>query len=359
VTSFPASSPPRPDPAFRVGIVGTGFIARQAHIPAWNALPGARVTALCDIDPESLEAAGREAPGAARFADYRALLEADVDAVAICTSNAAHFPVALAALLAGKHVLCEKPLGISAAEAGSLGEVADARGLVLMAQHQLRFAGPALAARACVRAGKVGTVHHARARALRRDRVPTSPGLIERDLAGGGAVLDLGVHALDLALWLMDFPRAVRVSGSVRTNFARGTRIAGHWGEWDRSRFSVEDFGTGLVHFENGATLMLECAWVGHHGEDGLDCELFGEAGNLRWPSGELFSQGASFTREALAPPVAEEPHAAAIRAFHRAATEGGESPVPWREARASLAILEALYASARDGREVLIEPAP
>jgi predicted dehydrogenase len=322
-------------------------------------LPGALVTALCVIYPATLEAAGREAPEAARFADYRALLAADVDAVSVCTSNAAHFPVALAALQAGKHVLCEKPLGISVDEILTLGKIADARGLVLMAQHQLRFAGPALAARACVRAGKVGNVHHARVRALRRDRAPTLPGFTEHGLAGGGAVLDLGVHALDMALWLMDFPRAARVSGSVRTNFARGNRIAGHWGEWDRSRFSVEDFGAGLVHFENGATLTLECAWLGHHGEEGLGCELFGEAGNLRWPAGEFFSQGAAFTRESIDVAGEEEPHAAAVRAFHQAVTEGGASPVSWREAAASLAIIEALYASAREGREVVLEPAP
>lgn len=359
MTSFRASRPTEPGSILRVGVVGTGLVARRAHLPAWDALPGARVTALCDIDAASLEAAGRAVPGAARFADYRALLDADVDAVSVCASNAAHFPVALAALKAGKHVLCEKPLGISAAETVSLGEVADARGLVLMAQHQLRFADPGRAARACVLAGKVGRVYHARARALRRDRAPTLPGFIERDLAGGGAVLDLGVHVLDMALWLMDFPRAVRVSGSVGVNFARGDRIAGHWGAWDRSRFSVEDFGTGFVHFENGSTLMLECAWLGHHGEEGLGCELFGEAGNLRWPSGELFSQGASFTRESLGAPGAGEPHAAAVRAFHRAVTEGGESPVPWREAAASLAILEALYASAREGREMRVESTP
>jgi predicted dehydrogenase len=230
---------------------------------------------------------------------------------------------------------------------------AEARGQVLMAHHQLRFAGAALAARDKARA--LGFVHHARVRALRRDRAPTLPGFTRSDLAGGGAVLDLGIHALDMALWLMDFPRATRVSGSVRTNFALGDRIPGHWGEWDRKLFSVEDFGTGFVHFENGATLGLECAWLGHHGEEGLSCELFGEAGNLHWPSGEFVSQGAFLSREFLKTAPDANPHEAAIRAFHQAVTTGQNSPVPWREAAASLSIVEALYASAREGREIAI----
>ena len=350
-----------------IGVVGTGFVARRAHIPAWAAIPGARITALCNVHPESLEAAGREVPSAALFSDYHALFECEgdssVDAISVCTSNAAHYPIVLAALEAGKHVLCEKPLGISVAEIRALGAAADARGLVLMAQHQLRFAEPAHAARACVAAGRVGEVHHARVRALRRDRVPTLPGFTDRELSGGGAVLDLGVHALDMALWLMGFPQPVRVSGSVRTNFAHGDGIRGHWGEWDRTRFTVEDFGTGFVHFENGATLSLECAWLGHYGEEGLSCELFGEKGNLNWPSGEFVSQGKALTREMLMATTDVQndgdAHSKAIRAFYEAVTNGTASPVSWREASISLSIIEAIYASAREGREVILEPAP
>jgi len=347
----------RPSEFFlRVGVIGTGFVARGAHLPAWKALPGARVTALCDASSEALEAAGEEVPGAARFTDARALLASGVDAVSICTWNAAHYPLALAALEAGVHVLCEKPLGISTAEVRALGAAADARGLVLMAQHPLRFDGPALAARACLREGRVGPVHHARVRALRRNRVPTLPGFTDIALSGGGAVLDLGVHALDMALWLMDFPRPVRVSGAIRTPFARGTDIAGHWGDWDRERISVEDSGVGLVHFENGATLSLECAWLGHHGEEGIRCELFGQAGTLNWPSGEWMSQGDFFRQEQGEIPETGEPQAAAVRAFYEAVTGDKISPVPWREAAASLEIIEALYASSREGREIRME---
>jgi predicted dehydrogenase len=239
----------------------------------------------------------------------------------------------------------------------ALGAEADARGLVLMARHQLRFEGAALDARERVRAGGLGFVYHARALALRRDRVPTTPGLIDRDLAAGGAALDLGVHALDMALWLMDFPRAVRVTGAARTNFGRGDRIAGRWGGWDRGRFSVEDFAAGFVHFENGATLALESAWLGHYAEEGLDCTLFGEKGSLHWPTGELFSQGGSFRRGIFETSAAGRSPAPDFIAFYEAIRRGGPSPVSWREALASLEIIGGLYRSAREGREVALSP--
>lgn len=339
----------------RVGIVGTGYAARRAHLPGWRATPGAEVTALCDTDPSALAAVSRESGISATFRDYRELIDSGVDAISVCTSNAAHFPVALAALEAGKHVLCEKPLCVTAAEATALGNTADARGLVLMTQHQLRFDGPALAARACADAGGLGFVHHARVRVLRRDRIPPSPGFLDREAAGGGAALDLGVHALDMALWLMDFPRPARVTGAVRTNFARGRVISGRWGDWDREAVSVEDFAAGFVHFENGATLALECAWLGHHVEEGPECVLSGERGTLRWPACEWSTQGSAFLRETLPIPRAGDPHETAIRAFCDAVRAGGPSPVPWREARASIAIIEALYASAARGREIVL----
>jgi predicted dehydrogenase len=345
---------PRP-PELRVGIIGTGFAARRTHIPAWASLPGARVTALCDSSSEALDAAGREVPHATRFTDARALLESGVDAVSICAWNAAHYPLALAALQAGKHVLCEKPLGVSVAEVCALGEAADARSLVLMAHHPLRFAGPALAVADCVRAGRLGPVHHVRVRALRRDRAPSLPGFTDAGLSGGGAVLDLGVHALDIALGVMGFPRPTRATGTVRTVFAQGDRIAGHWGAWDRDRFTVEDSGTGFVHFENGATLSLECAWLSHEGEEGIACDWFGEAGNLSWPACELTSQGKVFSRESLSVVEAEDPRHAGVRAFYESVTTGKPSPVSWREAEVSLAVIEALYASSRAGREVEI----
>jgi predicted dehydrogenase len=340
---------------FRVGVIGAGYVARGAHLPGWAAVPGVEVAAVCDPDPAALALATPLVVNACILPDHRALLAEDLDAVSICAPGAAHFGLARDALRAGLHVLCEKPLCVTAAEAEALGREANARGLVLMTRHQLRFDAPARLARGRVRAGDLGVVHHVRARALRRDRIPTTPGLTDAALAGGGAALDLGVHALDMALWLMDFPSeaGARVTGAARTVFGRTGGIPGHWGDWDRARFSVEDFAAGLVHFGNGVTLALECAWAGHYADEGMECALFGDRGSLHWPTGEFVSQGPMLHRESPAIPgtgIAPPPD---FLAFHEACLSGGPSPVPWHEATASLRIIEALYRSARDGREV------
>ncbi len=350
------------DPAiFRVGIVGAGDMARRAHIPGWQSLPGVEVAALCAPDFEAASAVG-EAFGIPNvFSDYRALMDLELDAVSICAPNNIHVPAALAALERGKHVLCEKPLAVTAAEVRALGEKSEAARRLLMARHQLRFAAPARAARAWVDAKKLGPVYHARVRALRRAHVPVSPGFTDKALAGGGPALDIGVHSLDVALWLMDFPRPVRVTGTVKTNFARGDKISGDRGEWDRARFSVEDFAAGFVHFENGATLELECSWLGHYPDrDDMSCRLFGLEGSLCWPTGEFsFTAGKTHSMGILpsgSPESSgESAHFAAIRAFHEAIRDGKPSPIPWRESYWVIAIVEALYASAAEGKEVFL----
>jgi predicted dehydrogenase len=174
-------------------------------------------------------------------------------------------------------------------------------------------------------------------------------------------LLDLGVHALDMALWLMDFPRATRVTGVARAVHAAGDRIRGRWGDWDRSRFDVEDFAAGFVHFINGATLSIESAWLGHHFEEGLGCELVGERASLRWPDGDVISQGTETATRRLAEPEPPfdashaDPHRAALEAFRDSVTQKLPSPVSWKEAVASVEIIEALYASARAGREIVL----
>src|SRR5690606_796721 len=212
--------------ALRIGIVGTGFVGRAVHLPAWASVPGAHVVAVCDADPVARDlVASRLAPGVRLVADYRDLLASGVDAVSICTPNLLHAPIALEALRAGAHVFVEKPLAVAPADIRALGAEAEARGRVLAVRHQLRFTAGAEAARA--RARELGPIRRIRARALRRDRIPTTPGLTDAAQAGGGAALDLGVHVLDMALWLADrlsgaAVAGARVTGMVNAAYGRG-----------------------------------------------------------------------------------------------------------------------------------------
>jgi predicted dehydrogenase len=239
-----------------------------------------------------------------------------------------------------------------------MGKLADEKKLVLMtAQHQ-RFTGSAQAIKNWAAAGHLGDVYHARVRATRRTWLPPGAGFINRELSGGGASMDIGVHALDLCLWLMDFPKPVRVTGTSKVNFAKGDKIPGAWGEWDRSAFSVEDFAAGFVHFDNGATMTLESAWLGHQPEnEDVSCQLFGMNGGVKWPSGEF----ASVANRALLhgtiqhPQSVNRPHWEEIRAFRDAVVHQQPSPVPWTESIKVIGVLEAIYQSQLEGREIVL----
>ena len=344
---------------FRVGMVGAGGIARGVHIPAWLSQADVEIVGVTDLMPAASEQAAKLAgERTVACATIEELLALKPDAIDVCTPNKAHPPVVIRALEAGCHVLCEKPLATSTAEIRAMGEAADKAGRVLCAVQNHRFRGETRAIRQWAETGQLGEVYHARERAMRRAFLPTPAGFIDGTLSGGGPCMDIGVHALDAAMWMMGFPKPVRVSGTSKVNFAKGNKIPGKWGEWDRARFSVEDFAAGFVHFDNGATLTLEAAWLGHQKEDeDFSFQLFGTEAGVQWPSGEFAStcNGTFVDGRVAFPNKVEKPHAALITAFLNACRNGGPSPVPWTEAIQVMAILEAIYTSQLERREITL----
>ncbi len=344
---------------FRVGLIGGGGIAQAVHIPGWKNLPEVEIVGVADVSPATAQKAAALAGTAQVFTDYRDLLKLDLDAVDICTPNKVHTPAALAALNKGCHVLCEKPLAVTTAEVKQMGRLADRKKLKLMtAQHQ-RFTQSGVAAKAWVNAGHLGEAYHARVRAMRRAWLPPQPGFIDAKLSGGGPCMDIGVHALDLCLWLMGFPKPVRATGVARTVFAKGKTMPNLWGEWDRQRYSVEDFAAGFVHFDNGATLVLEAAWMSHQPEnEDMSAQLYGTKGGIKWPSAEFTTViNGTHAQGSLTHPVAvPHPHWNEIAAFTDCVLNGKPSPVPWTETIKVIGILEAVYAAQARGREVAVK---
>lgn len=346
---------------FRVGLIGTGGIAQGVHIPGWKALPDVEIVAVADShEPTARKAAAMIDPagGVQVFTGWSELLRLDLDAVDICTPNKAHTPAVLAALGAGKHVLCEKPLATTSDEVRAMGGAAAAAGRVLCTVQNNRYRAETQAIKRWAEGGGLGDVYHARVRAMRRTLLPPRPGFIDETLSGGGPCMDIGVHALDAALWVMGFPAPTRVSGTTKVNFAKGHKIPGKWGEWDREQFSVEDFAAGFIHFANGATMTLEAAWLGHQKEDeDFSFQLFGSEGGVHWPSAEIATarDGVLVDGKLSWPRRVEKTHGEQIAAFYEACRQGGPSPVPWEETVQVITILEAIYASQRAGREVVI----
>ncbi len=344
---------------FKVGIIGTGGIARSAHIPGWKNLPDVELVGVADVAVDRAQATAKEHGIPHAFADFRDLLRLDLDAVSVCTPNRVHTPAVLAALTAGVHVLCEKPLAVTTEEVRQMGKLADRKKLQLMTAHFHRFTTPSVAIKGWADAGGLGDVYHARVRAMRRGLLPVAPGFIDAKLSGGGPTMDIGVHALDVALWLMDFPKPVRVTGTTKVNFAKGQKIPGMWGEWDRKLYSVEDFAAGFIHFDNGATMTLESAWLGHQPEtEDMSCQFFGMNGGVKWPSCEYASvQGRTFVQGTLSNPrPVEKPFWAEIKAFYESVVTHQPSPVPWTETIRVIAILEAIYQSEKLGREIVLK---
>jgi predicted dehydrogenase len=341
----------------KVAVIGAGGISRAVHLPGWKKINEAEVTAIVDVNPDAAKAAAGEFCIPKVYTDYREMLKSeDIDIVDICIPNRQHTPVTIAALESGAHVLCEKPLAVSSAEVRQMGELADQKGLKLMtAQHQ-RFQPSSGAIKQWAATGALGEVYHARVRAMRRAWLPPSPGFIDSRLSGGGPCMDIGVHALDTCLWIMGFPKPVRVTGSMKTNFAKGHTIPGKWGEWDRSLFDVEDFASGFIHFENGATMTLEAAWLGHQEEDeDVSFQLFGKGAGVQWPSGRYSSViNGAFCQGSLSPvKTGIIAHHEEIRAFVNCVANSEPSPVPWTETIRVIATLEAIDTSSKLGHEV------
>jgi len=344
--------------SFRVGIIGAGSIAQGVHIPGWKSVAGVEIVAVADLHEPAAKDAAALAGGARVFTDWQELLKLELDAVDICTPNRVHTPAVLAALASGKHVLCEKPLAVSTAEVREMGLAAERAGKLLMTGQNNRYRSETLAVKQWADGGNLGEVYHARVRAMRRAWLPGRPGFIDDRLSGGGPCMDIGVHALDAALWVMGFPKPVRVTGTTKVNFAKGKKIPGKWGDWDRALFSVEDFAAGFVHFENGATMTLEAAWLGHQEEDeDFSFQLFGTEAGVQWPSGKIASvnNGVFVDGKLAYPQRIEKTHSHEIALFHSAILNGGPSPVPWTQTIHVIAILEAIYASQKQGREIIL----
>lgn len=346
---------------YKVGVVGVGGIART-HMPGWRASEHTEVVAFCDTNAEVLHRWADEFAVGRRYPSYEDLIQdAEVDIVDICVPNAYHAPVAVAALKAGKHVLCEKPLAASPEEIRQMIGARDESGQLLMTAQHFRFGGSAKAMKAEISAGVLGDIYHARSWMLRRYLVPVRPGFIVKEHAGGGACIDIGVHILDLTLWLMGNPRPVSVSGVSRTELAKRPGAFSGWGPAIPPELDVEEFACAFVRFENGATLVLEVSWMLHHKTAGEDMQmwLYGTSGGCQWPSCEFYSANNEtrqlYNKALQVTKDANEPHAQQCIEFAQALADGTPSPVPAEQSLQVLTILDGVYRSQSEGREVAL----
>ena len=348
----------------KVGIIGVGGIAKT-HVPGWKASPHTEIVAACDIVESTVQAFGAE-HGIARLCTDSAELINDpsIDIIDVCTPNNFHAPLTIAALNAGKHVICEKPLAPTPADVKAMIEARNRSGKLLMTAQHFRFRGSSKAMKREIDGGALGNVYHARSWMLRRCIAPTPLGFITKKLATGGPTIDIGVHILDLTLWLMGNPEPVAVTGVARAELAH---LPGAFTQWKGGlpippEYDVEDFAAAFVRFKNGATLVLEVSWLLHHDTAGEDMQmwLYGTKAGCQWPKCEFYESNYAtrqhYNRSLKLLADQLEPHAQECVEFAQAVVDGAKvSPVPAEQSLQVMTILDGIYRSQVDGREVLL----
>ncbi len=346
-----------------VGCVGAGTVFFR-HADGWADCASAHLVALSDTNPEALREQSTKYGIGRTYADPAEMLAcSDIDIVDICAPNGAHAELVIAALEAGKHVICQKPLAPTSDEIRRIIAARDRAGKLVMTAQQYRYGSVARDLKAQIDAGALGDIYHARCWYLRRAGLPVRPGLIYRRFSGGGVGIDLGVHVLDLTLWLMGNPQPVSVSGSTKSVLAKQPDAFGQRGAAIPADIDVEDFANGFVRFANDATLSIEVSWLLlHPNTDEKRIWLYGSRGGAVFPDATMqqfdaaTNDVATSSIEATSPKIGEYEQAAytdCFCAFAVAVRDGAASPIAPEQSLHVQSILEAIYASQRTGHEV------
>ena len=247
----------------RVAIIGCGGIAVGKHMPALKQLDNVEMVAFCDVKEERAIKAAKEygTPDAKVYTDYKELLKDEsIDNVRICTPNRWHCEMTVAALNAGKDVMCEKPMAINYKEACEMVEASKKTGKVLTIGYQHRYDPDVVYAKKEAEKNTFGEMYFAKCNVMRRRGVPTWGVFTIKSEQGGGSVIDIGTHALDTLLYIMDNYKPKMVLGTTYDKLKNQTEPGNPFGPWDIETYDVEDCGFGYIVMENGATIILETA---------------------------------------------------------------------------------------------------
>ena len=264
----------------KVGVIGTGGIS-GVHLGGYSRNPNVEIYALCDINEKNLAKRAEEYKVSRTFTDYREMLALkELDAVSVCTWNSAHAECAIAALRAGKHVLCEKPMALNTAQAQEMEKAAKENGKLLMIGFVRRFGNDCAVLKDFIDSGSFGEIYYAKAQYLRRKGCPGG-WFGDKSRSGGGPLIDLGVHVIDLCRYLMGGPQPVSVYGATFNKLGdrRHIKDARGYSSTVVSKddiFDVEDMATALIRFDNGAVLSVEASFSLNIEKDVGNIELFG-----------------------------------------------------------------------------------
>ena len=349
-----------------VGVIGAGKIGLE-HLAAFAAASGARLVAVSDTSVAAARAAAEEFGILSVDSDPEALIaQPEVEAVVVAVPNRFHEPLALSALRAGKHLLLEKPMALDLAGARAIYSAAVGSGKVVMLGHQWRRVWWMEAMRERVAAGQLGDIYHAKCRWMRRKGIPGwGTWFTRKDESGGGPLVDIAVHLLDLAFELLGNPRPQFVTGATFAAFGPKQKGVGAWGEPDwRGYCDVEDLATALIRCEGGQLVSLDVSWAAHTDGNAVVLEILGDDAGLVYRGGELkllTERDGELVDQVIEAPAAaadeKDPGRAAMTAEFLHCIEAGQTPLASAESGLNnMRLLDAIYRSAQCGREVPVE---
>lgn len=350
----------------KVGLIGLGGICLGAHMPGYTQFDNMEIVAVCDINPEKLKIF-REKYGltnVAEFTDYKELLECDLDFVDICTPNYLHSIIAVDALNKGINVFCEKPDAVSVEEALKMKEAAEKSGKHLMVMRNNRYRDDSKYLKKFIEDGRMGEIYCGRCGWQRRRGIPGKGGwFTTKEQSGGGPLIDLGVHMIDLSIWLMGNPTPVSVSGCTYSKFADNDvsdSVNSSFGEKNSNgTFDVEDLAMGFIKFDNGACLQIEFSWASNVEKENIFVELRGtKAGSIMDNNGFRIFTETDGSLEDIYPKLTGPKlgaHARNIAHFADVLLNDAKPDFTPIQGTNMVKILEAIYKSAETGREVIL----
>jgi predicted dehydrogenase len=354
----------------KAGIIGCGGIANGKHLPAMKKSGLYEIVAFCDIIRERAEKAKEEygTEDAKVFEDYQELIKEDLDVVYVTTPNRSHAEISIAAMEAGKDVMCEKPMAKNYAEAQKMVETSEKTGRILNIGYQNRYRADSLYLKEMCKADELGEIYFAKAHALRRRAVPTWGVFLNEEEQGGGPLIDIGTHALDLTLWMMDNYEVESVTGQTFHKLADQTNQGNAFGNWDPKEFCVEDSAFGFIRMKNGAVIELEAAWALNTLEvDEAKTSLCGTKAGADMKDGLRINyihhnkqvvEKPALSGEGVAFFSGEEKTAGDYEQelFYHIVADGAEQVVKPAQAAVVTRVLEAIYESAKSGKTIYFD---
>ncbi|MCX8082242.1 MAG: Gfo/Idh/MocA family oxidoreductase [bacterium] len=351
----------------RVGLIGAGGIIQRLHIPSLKKIEGVEIAGISDVNKEKIKYVAEKFEIRNTFTEWEKLIETDIDAVVIASPNVFHAKQSIKAMEAGKDVLCEKPVCLTSKEAEDIFNVAAKTKRIFMAAFPRRFSGEVKVLKPMIDRGEFGEIYYVKTAWLRRRGIPgLGTWFTDKKLAGGGPMMDIGVHMLDLVMYLIGAPEPKIVMGSTYEKF-KDRATDGGWppletrvGDKAEGKMEVEDLACGFVKLSTGATLFVEASWAGNS-DTGLKTELLGTLAGVCMPDPNdpknpirIFSENKGIITDIIPQLPHSEMDYEEVKHFIECVRERKEPITTKQEILSVVKIVEGIYKSAETGKPVI-----